>query len=420
MDPMDALLQFASAFFAIVVINLMLSGDNAIVIALAARNLPERLQSRAILFGTVGAVVVRIAMTLAVVWLLEIPGLAFVGGVALIWIGYKLLVPDASGPEGRIREARGIWGAIRTIVVADMVMGVDNVLGVAGAAHGSYTLVVLGLATSVPIVVWGSTWLLRWVERFPVIVYVGAGVLLWTAAKMISSEPLAEEALERPAVVVLLYGFIVAGVLWAGFVRNHRHLESRIHARLAQLAQQLSSPDSTPGGDSMNVVLVPVSDLPNSHQAVRRVVEEYQGHPEMQVHLLNVRRPLSSRVSRFVRRSLREDYHRERAELALAPAREILDRYRIPCKVHIRVGDPARLIADEARVLGCDRILMSTARKGSITRMLENSTTERVLSLTTVPVELVVGDAVSPFERYGVPAAIGAALLGLVAMMLTD
>jgi len=242
---MDTVLQFLSSFAAIVVINLMLSGDNAIVIALAARSLPERLQKRAILFGTVGAVVVRIAMTLGVVWLLEIPGLLFVGGVALIWIGYKLLLPDDEGsPEGHIGKAKGIWGAIRTIVVADMVMGVDNVLGVAGAAHGSYVLVVLGLATSVPIVVWGSTWLLKWVERYPVIVYVGSAVLLWTAAKMIASEPLAVEAASHPAIFIPLYAFVVFGVLWAGFVRNHRHLESRIHARLAQLAARLSSPGS--------------------------------------------------------------------------------------------------------------------------------------------------------------------------------
>jgi YjbE family integral membrane protein len=417
---MDAVLQFLSSFAAIVVINLMLSGDNAIVIALAARNLPERLQARAILFGTVGAVVVRVTMTLAVVWLLEIPGLLFAGGVALIWIGYKLLLPDEGDSGEHLGRARGIWGAIRTIVVADMVMGVDNVLGVAGAAHGSYGLVVLGLATSVPIVVWGSTWLLKWVERFPIIVYVGAAVLLWTAAKMIASEPLASGAMESTALTVLLYGFVVAGVLWAGFVRNHRHLESRIHARLAELSAPISSDDHPARGLTMKIVLVPVSDLPNSHHAVRRVVEEYLENPSMRVHLLNVRKPLSLRVSRFVRKSLRDDYHRERADLALAPAREILDFHKVPYRVHIRVGDAAELIADEARVLGCDRIVMSTARKGSITRILEDSTTEKVLNLTTVPVELVVGDAISKFERYGVPAAIGAALLGLVAFLVAE
>src|SRR5437868_10575410 len=177
---MEPILAFATSFAAIFVINLLLSGDNAIVIALAARNVPQRLQSRAIAFGTVGAVVVRVVMTLAVVRLLQVPGLLFVGGVALIWIGYRLLIPDEDlGDEDSKENSGSMWGAIRTIVVADMVMGFDNVIGVAGAAQGSYALVVLGLITSIPIVVWGSTWLLKWVERHPVIVYFGAAVLLW-------------------------------------------------------------------------------------------------------------------------------------------------------------------------------------------------------------------------------------------------
>jgi len=417
---MEAILPFLASFGAIVVINLMLSGDNAIVIALAARSVPQRLQRRAIVLGTVGAVLVRITMTLAVVWLLEIPGLLFAGGVALIWIGYRLLVPEGEAdPHGGIPRARGIWGTIRTIVIADMVMGVDNVLGVAGAAHGSYVLVALGLVTSVPIVVWGSTWLLKWVERHPSIVYLGSAVLLWTAANMIASEPLAEEATSPLVVRVLLYAIVVGGVLWAGFVRNHRHLESRIHARLAQLAAALLPHPSNPnGGAPMKVVLVPVSDLPNSHEAVRRVVEEHAANPDMEVHLINVRRPLSRRVSQLVRRSLRDDYHRERAEMALKPAREILERYRIAYRTHVFVGDPADVIADEAKRLGCDRIIMSTARKGSITRLLEDSTTERVLQRTDVPVELVVTHAVSKLERYGVPAAIGLAMAAVIAMLV--
>jgi nucleotide-binding universal stress UspA family protein len=267
--------------------------------------------------------------------------------------------------------------------------------------------------------VWGSTWLLKWVERHPAIVYFGAGVLLWTAAKMIAAEPLAQEAASRPVVLFLLYAIVVGGVLWAGFVRNHRHLESRIHARLAQLAGALSPDPSNPQrGGSMNSVLVPISDLPNSHHAVHRVVAEFRRNPEMQIHLLNVRRPLSKRVSQLVRRSLRHDYHMERAKLALEPARKILDHNRIPYQVHVLVGDAAELIAEEAKRLRCDRIVMSTARKGSITRLLEDSTTERVLQRTEVPVEMVVGDAISDLERYGVPAAIGVA--ALIAMIVAS
>ena len=416
---MEPTLAFLTSFAAIFVINLLLSGDNAIVIALAARNVPQRLQSRAIAFGTVGAVVVRVVMTLAVVRLLQIPGLLFVGGVALIWIGYKLLIPDEELPDDAAEgDSSSMWGAIRTIVIADMVMGFDNVIGVAGAAHGSYALVILGLVTSIPIVVWGSTWLLKWVERHPVIVYFGAAVLLWTAAKMIASDPLSQGALSHTVVVVLLYASVIGGVLLAGFLRNHRKLQSRIYARITHLSETHSLDPNVPFGGPMKIVLVPVSDQPHSLDAVERIAAEHPNHPDMQLHIMNVRRPLSRRVAGFVRPSLREDYHRQRAEMALAPARAILDKHGISYVQHMRVGDPGTLIADEARRLSCDRIVMSTARHGTITRILEDSTTERVLQATRVPVELIVSSSTSPLERWGVPAAIVTALAAIVAAAL--
>ena len=131
--------EFLSALLAIVVIDLVLAGDNAIVIALAARNVPKHLQKRAILWGTAGAIVVRTSMTLIVVWLLKVPGLLFAGGALLVWIAYKLLLPEEENGNGAGTNAAGtFWSALKTIVVADMVMGLDNVLAVAGAAHGSF------------------------------------------------------------------------------------------------------------------------------------------------------------------------------------------------------------------------------------------------------------------------------------------
>jgi YjbE family integral membrane protein len=180
-----------SALAAIVLIDLVLAGDNAIVIALAARRLPAALRRRAIVWGTVGAVVVRSLLTLAAVWLLKIPGLMLAGGLALLWIAWKL----ARGEEGSDEphaEASGFWGAMRTIVVADALMGIDNVLGVAGAAHGAFDLVVIGLALSVPIVVFGSTLVLRLLQRFPWIVWVGAAVLAFTALQMVLGDPLVQ------------------------------------------------------------------------------------------------------------------------------------------------------------------------------------------------------------------------------------
>jgi YjbE family integral membrane protein len=190
--------SFLSALAAIVVIDLMLAGDNAIMIALAARNVPKPLQRRVILWGTAGAIAVRVAMTLVVVWLLKIPGLAAAGGLLLVWIAYRL-VAQTDIDERPVHTADGFWGAMRIIVVADAVMGLDNVLGVAGAAQGSWVLVTLGLLISIPIVVWGSTLMLRWIQRFPIIIYLGAGVLAWTAAMMIVGEPLIQDRGRLPA-----------------------------------------------------------------------------------------------------------------------------------------------------------------------------------------------------------------------------
>jgi YjbE family integral membrane protein len=205
-----------SALLAIVLIDLVLAGDNAIVIALAARRLPTHLQGRAIVWGTVGAIAIRSLMTVGVVWLLKIPGLMLVGGLGLVWIAYKLLVPQ-EGAHGDHPQASTFWGAMKTIVVADALMGVDNVLGVAGAAQGSFDLVVIGLLISVPIVVWGSTLVLRLVDRYPAITYVGAGVLAYTAAHMIVSEPLLDAVFDPNQLArIATHAVLVAGVLAAG------------------------------------------------------------------------------------------------------------------------------------------------------------------------------------------------------------
>ena len=187
-----------SALMAIILIDLVLAGDNAIVIALAARNLPAQLQTKAIIWGTVGAIGVRAVMTVGVVWLLQVPGLMLVGGLGLVWIAYKLLA-DQGDSEHEAPVVSTFWGAMKTIVVADALMGVDNVLGVAGAAHGAFDLVIIGLLISVPIVVFGSSVVLKLVERFPAIIQIGAAVLALTAAKMIVNEPMLDSVFDGPA-----------------------------------------------------------------------------------------------------------------------------------------------------------------------------------------------------------------------------
>ena len=208
-----------SALAAIVLINLVLAGDNAIVIALAARRLPTRLRTRAIIWGTVGAIVVRILMTFAVVWLLRIPGLMLAGGLVLLWIAYQLLADSGAG-EDHGPAAATFWQAMKTIVVADALMGIDNVLGVAGAAHGAFDLVAIGLVLSMPIVMVGSTLVLRLIERFPMVITIGAAVLAYTAARMIVDEPLLTALFDEPAWTWLAYAAAIGGVLAAGAWRR--------------------------------------------------------------------------------------------------------------------------------------------------------------------------------------------------------
>jgi YjbE family integral membrane protein len=218
-----------SALMSIVLIDLVLAGDNAIVIGLAARNVPPDLQRRVILWGTAGAIIVRALLTGVVVWLLKIPGFLLVGGLALVYIGWKLTREE---DKGHAIEAKASFrAAVQTIVVADAVMGVDNVLAVGGAAHGSWLLVIIGLVISIPIVVWGSSLVLKWVERYPVIIWIGAGVLGWTAAKMIATEPLlAGWLMAHPHFITVLEVVVVGGLVAAPAWHwlPHRHREQAV------------------------------------------------------------------------------------------------------------------------------------------------------------------------------------------------
>jgi len=215
--------HFFSGLLSIVVIDLVLAGDNAVVIALAARRLPRHRQRQAIFWGTFGAVAVRIALTIGVVYLLKLPGLMLIGGIVLIPIAWNLLRHNDTQDEPHVREAAGFWIALRTIIVADALMGLDNVLGIAGAAKGHIGLVVIGLFISVPLVVWGSTLILRLMERYPIIIYVGAGTIAWTAARMISHDHLVGNWFDANAWAAwLLDAVLIAGVCGFGYLASRR------------------------------------------------------------------------------------------------------------------------------------------------------------------------------------------------------
>ena len=413
--------EFLTALLAIVVIDLVLAGDNAIVIALAARKVPRHLRRRAIIAGAAGALVVRSSMTLIVVWMLKIPGLLLIGGTLLVFIAYRLLQPEQEkGAIAGTDGADSFWGAMRTIVVADAIMGLDNVLAVAGAAHGSFLLVILGLLISVPIVIWGSTFVLRIVERHPSVVYLGAGVLAWTAVKMVTSEPLLKDALSAYTVTVpLLYAVTIFGVLWSGFVSNHYRLESRISARVASFAQTrdtVSAAAGLPIGEQvMMKILVPVDGSSSSLHGARHVAREFLRNSAMEIHLLSVQGRFSLHITQFLNKSDLESFYRDEGEKKMRVVRELFDRQNIPYVAHVEIGHKAEIIAATAKRLGCHHIVMGTARKNSVTRMFEASVTNQVLELTTVPVEVIAGDASSKLERYGIPAGLGAALGLLIA-----
>lgn len=160
-------------------------------------------------------------------------------------------------------------------------------------------------------------------------------------------------------------------------------------------------------------VMIPVDGSPNSLKAVRHVVNRYMGDSALEVHVLHVSTPLSQHAARFLNRNIRAAYHRDAAEKALASARALLNQFGVPHAVHVEMGDKAETIHRVAQRLRVDQIVIGTARQSSFTRMLQDSVTNRVLEITQVPVEVVAGEAVSPLERYGLPASVGAAALAL-------
>lgn len=173
----------------IMLVNVLLSGDNAVMIALAARSLPQRQQKQAIIWGSVAAIVILAGLTTLAAELLEYPYLRLIGSVFLFWIAVRLMLPEEDDEDAKKEGEGGILAAARTILIANLVMSMDNVLGVAAVANGRVTLLILGLGISIPVIVFGSTLVLRLMERFPVIITAGAGLLGWVAGGMLVSDP---------------------------------------------------------------------------------------------------------------------------------------------------------------------------------------------------------------------------------------
>ena len=222
---MDLLLTpaFWAALGSIILANVLLSGDNAVVIAMAARGLPAGQQKKAIVFGSGAAIVMRIVLTLIAVRVLGLPWLKLAGGLALLWIGANLMARDDDENDHEAKPV-GVAAAVRTILVADLVMSLDNVLAVAAAAQGNTPLLIIGLAVSVPLIVFGSTLILKVMERFPVIITAGAALLGWLAGAMMVGDPALHAWLPGiPESADRVAGFIGAvGVVIVGKLRQRR------------------------------------------------------------------------------------------------------------------------------------------------------------------------------------------------------
>jgi YjbE family integral membrane protein len=400
-----------------------LAGDNAIVIAMAARNLPSHLQKKAIVWGAVGAIAVRSAMTLVVVYLLKIPGLMLIGGLLLVWIAYKLLNPAKDGDEEHDHASTSFWGAMKTIVIADAVMGLDNVLAVAGASHGSYLLVVLGLLISIPIVIWGSTQILKLVERYPSIIYLGAGVLAWTAAKMMLSEPVVKElqVFQNPALAYVVQALVILSVLGAGFIKSRLALETVIAPAVVDsvVTEMLPQKQSHIQGDEiMNKVLIPVDESSNALLAVKHAVNTYGRDANTEFHICNVQPKLYRHISKFLSKQTIDEWQAERAKNAAKSAAEFLEKSGVSFSFTHASGDRGEALRDEAVRIGCTRIVIGSAKKNTLSRLFENSTTAKLLEISDIPVEVVTGKSLPAWERWGIPALGASAATALMAVVI--
>lgn len=212
-------MELLTALISITFMDLILSGDNAVVIALASRNLPADQRKKAVIWGAAGAVGLRVLLTTVAAVLLKVPYMQFFGGLALLWIAVKLLVGEKE--EAKCKEASSFWEAIRIIIIADAIMSLDNVLAVAGIAHGNIPLLLFGLGMSIPLVVFGSQFFLKLMDRFPILVYLGAAILGATSAEMIAGDAIVGAYLHSYELILKIA--FTFGVLAIGYWLKSRH-----------------------------------------------------------------------------------------------------------------------------------------------------------------------------------------------------
>ncbi|MEI7026719.1 TerC family protein [Paenibacillus sp. y28] len=212
------MLEWIFLFFQIMLINIVLSGDNAVVIALASKNLPVHQRKKAIWWGAFGAVGLRLILTVIAIYLLAVPYIQAIGSLLLMYIAIKLLIEDEGHAD--VKEASTLMGAIGTIIVADFVMSLDNVLAIAAVAKGNIPVIVLGIGLSVPIIIWGSTLVMKLLSRYPILVFVGAGILGYTAGEMLMKDEKVKEWLPHAIPHWIIPVLFTAIVILSGVIKK--------------------------------------------------------------------------------------------------------------------------------------------------------------------------------------------------------
>jgi len=360
---------FWVALLQIIGVNIVLSGDNAVVIALAARSLPAKQQKQAVLWGSGAAVVMRIILTVVAVQLLTLPYLKLVGAALLLWIGVQLLLPEEEEEGGGVAGAKantGMGAAIRTILIADLVMSLDNVIAVAAAAKGSLTLLILGLVISIPLVVFGSTILMKFMERWPIIITIGGGLLGWVAGEMGITDPAVKDWVDANA-AWLHYAAPVLGaaiVVAVGKMLSRRSAEHEIDRPIVDLALAADQHGKSAEGTASRVLLV-ADGTPPSLRGVSRFVEEMRASTStVTVDLLNVQVPVTRAAAGVVTEGAIKALHHDDGMRAIEPARAALEQAGIPCVGHIGVGDFTHVVLHYAKTLGSTSVyLTDTARE---------------------------------------------------------
>jgi len=388
--------EFWIAVGQIIMIDILLGGDNAVVIALACRKLPPKQRTQGILWGTAGAILLRIVLIFFALQLLAVPFLKIVGALLLVWIGVKLLVPEHEDGHGNIEGSDKLWGAVKTVIIADFVMSVDNVIAIAGAAESSGTghgmaLVIFGVVVSIPIIIWGSQLVIKLMDRYPFIITLGGMLLGWIAGTMVVTDPVLtnpdifSQAPKLPESGLVRYAAGTAGALLVLLLG--KWLVARQAGKSEAAVPALAG---TKG--PLHCVLLAVDGSQPSLRAVEQVLalrKDLRDPQTLKVHLLNVQRPVSGDVSSFINNRSLEEYYAELSDKAMAPAKAALQAAGLPAESHRRVGPPGATIAEMARSQDCGLIVMGARGLGAAGAALLGSATQETIANSAVPVLVV-------------------------------